>query len=304
MNRKNKYITLREFKTKNEEGFSIRNIINSGISKHLLQFFSNFCQGKINLTKEQFTKEYKHGLSLEEIAEKYLITRDNITFLRQLYGIKRKGATFIHRKKTEEIITDRQKEIIYGCLMGDGKRINGLYNNGIGIVQGSSQKEYAEWKYIELENLTNKKGISVCINYDKRYNKEYTSYRFHTKPNSDIEPIINQFYFSGIKEISNEILQNLTPLSIAVWFMDDGYSDKNTYGISNFIFCTDSFSKESCENISSWFKDRWGIKTIIRKRKLKDRIGYRIVIKSVSVDDFIILIDPYIIPSMKYKITE
>jgi len=50
-NRNKKFITLREFKRLILEGNSLTTMKQLGISKHLLQFYSNFSQGKINYMK-------------------------------------------------------------------------------------------------------------------------------------------------------------------------------------------------------------------------------------------------------------
>lgn len=308
--RTNQYITFREFKSNIEEGLSIRDMAQTGVSKKILQFFSNFCQGKINLTKEQFEQSYKKGMSLEEISKEFFVTREDLTYLRQLYGIKRRGATYINRKKTEEPLSQRQREIIYGSLMGDAKRNDKRHGSSVGFGHSDKQESYLRWKYIELENLASKGSLKKYSSYDKRFDKTYVSWRFYTTANTEIEEIISQFYKED-KQITQEVLDNLSPLSVAVWHMDDGYTDWRQRDILNGInsspelkICTDSYSEESCDNIVQWFNEMWGIKTHKRKRKLSDRIGYRIVINSTSVDAFFSLIRPHIIPSMRYKIGE
>ena len=67
-NRLRQFITLREFKNNLENGLSIVEMQKNNISKTNLQFFSNFCQGKIKLTKNQFIEEYEKGFSLDEIC--------------------------------------------------------------------------------------------------------------------------------------------------------------------------------------------------------------------------------------------
>lgn len=298
------YITLREFKSNILSGLSIKDMISSGISKNILQFFSNFCQGKIKLTKELFEECYIHGFSLDRISKEFSVTREDLTCLRQLYGIKRKGATYMKRKKTEVKLTVRQKELIYGSLMGDAKRNDKRYGTSVGFGHSDKQEDYLKWKYKELENLCNVTSLKKYSNYDKRSDKKHISWRFYTKANTEIETIISQFY-KGDKQITKEILFNLSAFSVAVWFMDDGYRDVNGKGhFSNYILCTDSFSEESVDNIIEWFDEKWGIKTHKRDRKLKDRMGYRIIVKVETRNKFISLIRPYIIDSMKYKIGE
>ena len=126
------------------EGNSLKEI-NKITSKHLVQFYSNLSQGKIILSKIDFEREYEKGLSLDEISEKHKISRDDMSFLRQLYGLKVKGAKYINRKKIEIPLTQRQKDILYGSMMGDACKMS---NASVKFKQGFSQKDFLLWKYI------------------------------------------------------------------------------------------------------------------------------------------------------------
>jgi len=309
-NREKKYITLRKFRDLIQSGVSLNGIAKTGTSKHVTQFFSNFCQGKIILSKEDFIKEYEKGRGLDDIAKQYNISRGDITFLRQLYNIKRKGATFQHRKATEVPLTQRQREIIYGSMMGDAKKFAPA---SVGFGHGPKQKSYLEWKYEELKSLATKLWIKEYISYDKRSGNMSFSYRFYTYSNTELEEINKLFYSGEEKEISTEILSNLTPLSIAVWFMDDGKTDwsystveRTGWNITpTHGFCTDSFSLESCENIKKWFPESYNIKCRIKSHGLREdgiTMKYRILIEHESNDDFIELIKPHMLPLFNYKI--
>lgn len=228
--------------------------------------------------------------------------------LRQLYGLSRKGPKFIHRKLTEVPLTDRQKEIFYGSLLGDAKAMS---SSAAGFVHGDKQKVYLFWKYMEFESVASKKSLKGYPFKDKRSGFEGISWRFYTHANTDIEEILKKFYTPVGKEVSLDILNHLTPLSIAVWYMDDGKTDwmrrfrkKGINATPDFIFCTDSFSFESCENIENWFFDKWGIKIRVRSRGLRKSGGYkyRIIIEHESNDDFIKLIRPHILPMFEYKV--
>ncbi len=305
--RTKKYITFREFKENIENEISLKGMIKQGISHHFIGFLSNFCQGKIKLTKDKFIEEYEKGKSLDEIEKEYKIPSGNTTYLRQLYRIKRKGANFIKRKKTEIRLTQRQIEILYGSMLGDAK---GSGWSAAGFKHSTKQDLYLFWKWEEFKNICKEGNLQHYSQYDKRYNKYYYGWVFRTKANTDIETCIKEFYKSGVKEVSNKILEYLTPLSIAVWYMDDGTTDffhrfiiKDDYKHTPRLkFCTDSFSIESCNNIVKWFKSKYNINTYLIERELKTRMGYRVVIHNNSIDNFISLIRPYIIPSMLYKI--
>jgi hypothetical protein len=299
VSRSKEHITLRQFKQRIEAGETMKAMCAAGVSKHLSQFMSNFCQGKISLTREDFVSEYETGASIDEIGEKYSVNREDMTFLRQLYGIKRKGATFINRKKTEVLLTQRQKEIIYGSLMGDGKKCS---PSSVGFVHSPKQKTYLFWKYSELESVVPENSLKRTEQMDKRYDKIRVSWRFYTHANTDIEKIVSEFYGDEDKQITGEVLDNLTPLSIAVWYMDDGYrgSLKGLYP----CFCTDMFSLESCENIKTWFAEKFDIQVRIKLRGLRKdgQSSYRIIVCVESISDFVALIEPHILPAFRYKL--
>ena len=69
-------------------------------------------------------------------------------------------------------------------------------------------------------------------------------------------------------------------------------------------FCTDSFSKESCENIVNWFKHKWNIDCHLRERGVRKDGGikYRVIINASSIEGFIRLISPHMLPSLEYKV--
>ena len=305
-NRKVKFITLREFKDLIIEGNSLLDIKKRGISKHLVGFYSNLCQGKIRLNKETFINEYNDGISLKDIAKIYKVSFEDITFLRQLYDVKAKGATFQHRKATEPKLTDYQIQMLYGSMMGDAKKLN---NSTVAFKHSQKQKEYLLWKYRIFENIASENSLKITISIDKRSEKELKNWSFYCHANSDVETCISEFYKNGGKEVSQEILDNLTPFSIAVWYMDDGKTEFNhreffdiEQSVPIFTFCTDSFSKKSCQLIKNWFKEKYGILTCLKDKELSDRMGYRIIVDNQSTDKFVKLIKEYILPMFQYKI--
>jgi hypothetical protein len=268
---------LREFKKLLDEGNNLKSIKKMGVSKHLIGFYSNFCQGKINLSKNIFIEEYEKGLSLFDIADKYKISRGDITYLREIYELKKKGATFLHRKKTEIPLTKRQKEILYGSMMGDAKR--GSFSS-VSFNHGKDQKEYLLWKYKEFESVASPISLKGEKYIDKRSEYEGERWRFYTYANTDIEKCMLEFYKDGKKEINQEILNELTPLSIAVWYQDDGtvdfYSRSQCKASPTFKFCTESFSKENCELIKEWFLNEYNINTELKECELSSGVGYRL----------------------------
>ena len=96
------------------------------------------------------------------------------------------------------------------------------------------------------------------------------------------------FYYSGKKRIPDN-LSLLTPLAIAIWFMDDG-TKQFSYKIA-----TDSFEKVDIQRLQEFLKMEWNIETTIQWDN-------GLYIRSKSKEEFKKLIEPYVIESMKYKL--
>ena len=122
------------------------------------------------MTQDLFNQEYiEQGKPLDDIAKRHGISRDDITFVRQLYGVKSTGSKYQHRKATETPLTDRQKEILYGSLLGDAQRLS---PSSVKFGHGYKQKCYVEWKYDEFKSVASPRGIYEEVSFDARYNKE------------------------------------------------------------------------------------------------------------------------------------
>jgi hypothetical protein len=112
------------------------------------------------------------------------------------------------------------------------------------------------------------------------------------------------FYPEGKKVVTKEILDQIGPLGLAVWFMDDGKVDfgiRYSYNPTpDIVICTDSFTKQECEIIREWFLEVFQIES----RVIKNCKGQpRIRIKSTSVENFFSIVWPHVLlPCFDYKI--
>lgn len=296
-------LTLRQYYMMVKSGKSAKDIKNSGFDKHLLYFYNCLMQHKINLSEEQFSIDYLDGRSLDEISKKYNIERGCLTYLREMYGIRRKGAKFIQRKQTEESISDQQRELIYGTLMGDGKKMS---MSSLGIKHSSKSEDYVLWKYAILKNLVSPNSLKKYKLYDPRYEKWNESVTFYTKANTDIETILTQFYGTGKKIISSRIMENLTLFSIAIWYMDDGTTDwqyRNRKFGQNIgptaTICTDSFTILECIMIIDWFKSNFKVSPYLT---MSIKNHPRVAFDTENTAKLFEMITPYVIASMQYKV--
>ena len=185
------------------------------------------------------------------------------------------------------VLNLRQNEfdILIGSMLGDG------YITKLGriqIEQSEKQKEYLFWKYAMLKRITSTRICSVA-RQSKVLKKPTFSYRFWTR--QFFRPWRSIFYPNGEKVLPMEIEKSLTPLALAVWFMDDGFLRKsNSIAIS-----TDKFSDDDLLHLCKSLEDIYEIKpSIVKSKKLYFGVN--------ATKGFIGVIKPFIIPSMRYKI--
>lgn len=303
--RTRKRISYEEFLDLVKQNISLIEMKKYGISKHQIGFYSALAQNKISIKREQFEEEYKSGQSLDQISEKYGVQRDHVTQLREFWGIKRLGPKYINRKKTEKPLSFRQKNIIYGGLMGDAGKMS---PSSVKMKQSIKQKEYLLWKYSEIQEHVSLVSLQITADYDKRYDKQNYGIRFYTHANSDIENIVQKFYQHGRKIITDDILNHINDLALAVWFMDDGVTDwyerKSLTRNPTCKFCTDDFSFEEVQLICDAFEEIWQITATprFRGKKKNGQLKYRVGLNTDNTRKLFGQIESYIIPSMRYKI--
>jgi len=203
------------------------------------------------------------------------------------------------RLKSSIKLNERQRSIIVGTLLGDGHLE--ITSKGrtyrLKITHSIKQREYIEWLYDKLKNLVRtppqrklKKGI----------NKTYEEYWFNTYSFGSLRFYAQQFYVGRKKVIPKMIGKLLDPLAIAVWFMDDGSYKSNRH--RTYIIHTLSFEKKDLEFMTEVLEKKFEVKTKLHKQHYKNSVKWRLYILSESADKFKNLIEPYILPSLKYKL--
>jgi len=191
---------------------------------------------------------------------------------------------FTARKNLKLDVSDRQVQILVGCLLGDA------YLTKLGkiqIEQSDKQKEYVEWKYQELASISYPNPPKEVIRYEKRDNRVTKSFRFWTR--QYFRTWRDKFYYGTHKIFPKDLANWITPLSIAIWYMDDGY-----YRSRNCILATESFQLEDRQQLGEKLKT-FGIEVILRR-------SGKLRIRSKSLPKFFELIRPYIHKSMVYKL--
>jgi len=194
----------------------------------------------------------------------------------------------------QNYISDFQKQVIIGCLLGDG-RLECRSNNNtarLRIHHGYKQKKYLFWKYEIFKNIVIASPKKIVWK-DRKRNINCVSWYFHTLTSKELGKLHLLFYRKNRKILPDNLCNLLTPISLAVWTMDDGDNDKDSIRYN-----TQSFSYKDQKSLIKLLKEKYQLESNLNK----DRNNYRLRIKKSSKNKLIKLINPFIISSMKYKI--
>ncbi len=188
------------------------------------------------------------------------------------------------RKNLELRLSKRQQDILVGCVLGDA------YIAPLGkirIEHSIKQREYVNWKHGELYSLCYLGGPRTI------------THRLLTQPGKEYQSVfflLRQYFrswraifYCGKEKIFPENLK-LSPLSLAVWYMDDGcWTGKKC------VISTESFKGNYSMFLQDALLQQFAIESVIGKNG-------KLAIRKRSHKIFYRLISPYIIPSMKYKL--
>lgn len=192
-------------------------------------------------------------------------------------------------------LTDRQREIIVGKILGDGhlETSNDGRTYRLKIEHSFAQKDYVDWLYAELKDwVRTKPQVKKQVVNDKLFHK----YWFNTYAHGSLRFYGQQFYDHKKKIVPKLIYKWLTPLSLAIWFMDDGSLKSKQHKAR--ILNTKGFTKPEVERLIKALQDNFGLKSQVRKQPE----GYQIMILAESAEKFAQIIKPYLHDSMKYKL--
>jgi recombination protein RecA len=214
-------------------------------------------------------------------------------------GELRVGDRVLHA--ATEHLSDLQWQVVLGGLMGDGA----LSSNTNGLSarfrwgHGAKQAAYGDWKASLFGNLT----VSRSTNAKGAV--------FHdVQPLAELAELRRAVYVGGKKVLSEEYLKQLTPLSLAIWYMDDGgyqnrskeLQERTRDGSGRSEICVQAFDRTSQERLRAHLADTWGIEA-----SLSERGARRMAVMVFSKDEtskLHALIAPFVHPSMQYKLLE
>jgi recombination protein RecA len=196
-------------------------------------------------------------------------------------------------------LSEFQMTALRGTLMGDGALSPTKSGHGARFryCHCDAQSEYADWKASLFGNV----GVSRFVREDK-----VVTYDFQAMP--ELAELRQSVYIDGKKFLSDDYLKALTPLSLALWYMDDANFDirskglqKRTEGLTGrAVICVEDIEEGTRERLVSYLADTWGIHATL-KASGATNVAI-LVFNNAETAKLQALIAPYVHPSMEYKL--
>lgn len=198
-------------------------------------------------------------------------------------------------------MTKEEKAALLAMCLGDGR----IGKNYVLYMEHSTkQEDYALWKFnllnkimpsprtssptyrSRLDGRTGNTYHSICVH---RYNKYFK--------------LLRRWMYRPDKTISRTLLNRMTPLSLAIWYMDDGNlrcrTSKVTGKVSSIqVTLSTHCPLDQAEVVQKYFEEVWGIHWSIYKVKE----SYLLCANTENGNKFLDLVRPHVIESMSYKV--
>jgi recombination protein RecA len=198
-------------------------------------------------------------------------------------------------------LSDQQFQVVLGSLMGDGNLSpNRQGRNGarFRLGHGAKQAEYLEWKTTLMGNI----GHSVSENAKGARFVDFT-------PLPELAELQRAVYLGdGKKFLSEEYLKSLTPLALAIWYMDDGsftvrskgLQQRTEGGSGRIEICVEAISEGSRMRLRDYLRDTHGLDVRLRVAGAAGKAV--LVFSTAATTKFQEMVAPYMAPSMEYKL--
>jgi recombination protein RecA len=198
-------------------------------------------------------------------------------------------------------LNDQQWQVVLGGLMGDAHlapNLRGRHGVRFRMGHGAKQVEYLDWKASLLGNVPQSRRV------DAR-----GAAFVDVTPLPELGELREVMYWGdGKKHLTEEYLKALSPLALAIWYMDDGHfamrskgAQQRTEGGSGRIeICVEAMSEGSRQRLASYLRDTHGVDCRVapRGRRAKSVL----TMTTAGTRAFQELVAPYVHPSMEYKL--
>lgn len=196
-------------------------------------------------------------------------------------------------------LSQQQKAILYGIVLGDGYlQKTGKQNARLRIEHSAKPhlKSYINWKYSMLRNLFQVRPIEISRIHPTTKNRNNT-FRLQSHSSPYLGKLRNAFYPKGTKCFPENLdLFLSSKRTLAIWYMDDGYYDRHDKSAHLYLPQYNQKDLKRCVDVLTRIHGvtpKWYCRA--------DRKACQFNFTGDQMRKWFRIIDPYLIPSMKYK---
>ncbi len=199
------------------------------------------------------------------------------------------------------LLSEQQFQVVLGSLMGDGNLSPNRHDrNGarFRLGHGAKQIDYLQWKTALLGNIKH----STRVNDKGAHFVDFT-------PLPELAELQRAVYLGdGKKFLSEEYLKALTPLALAIWYMDDGcftvrskgVQQRTAGGSGRIQICVEAMTEGSRARLRDYLRDTHGLDVRLRQSGAAGKAV--LVFSTAATAKFQEFVAPYMAPSMEYKL--
>jgi recombination protein RecA len=201
------------------------------------------------------------------------------------------------------LLSSLQQQLILGSVMGDGNLSRPVrrddHSARFRMGHGAKQAAYLDWKISLLANIPHTRSV----------NAKGAAFADFTPPLAELGELREVVYQGdGKRHLSWDYLKKLTPLALAVWYMDDGcfsvrskgLQERTLGGSGRIEICVEAMSPGSRERLVQYLRDTHGFD--VRLRASGARKVAVLVFTTAASEKFQKLVAAFIHPSMEYKL--
>jgi hypothetical protein len=268
----------------------------------------------VKITENRINQQVKDVLTKEKLEDLYVRQKLSVRQIAQMAGcgeswvdnLRRRYIPVVERYMRHGLpddLTMQQKELLVGNLLGDGRTVNKGSHAHFTFTQEIKKAGYVRWLANRYRPFVTPKKCVVASRCTMLQGKPYyfKTINFVTYTHPAIDAIHNKFYPTSKKIVPIDIIEQFfSPLSLAVWFADDGSTCEKEKHCINTMFATDCFSLD--ENL--WLRDFLQRKFNISCTINQHDGNHRLRVAAESREIFYNLISPVLltVPCLIYKL--
>ena len=198
-------------------------------------------------------------------------------------------------------LSEQQWQVVLGGLMGDAHlapNLRGRHGVRLRMGHGVKQVGYLDWKASLFGNI----GQSRSVNAKGAAFVDLS-------PLPELGELRDVVYWGdGKKHLTDDYLKSLSPLALAIWFMDDGSFIERSKGVQQRTaggsgrveFCVEAMSEASRVRLANHLRDVHGVDGRVSIRGAAKKAV--LTMTTAGSSRFLELVAPHVHPSMDYKL--